>query len=128
MIRLLSLRIVSRCDCHSEPLGRPVLDLSCLAHGSRQPSPEGVQFKVTELVQLGRERKEHFCWLCWRDKIRLVCVCAQWSPTLCDPMDCSPPGSSGPGMSQAGILECGLPFFSSRLNPSFLHRQVVSLP
>ena len=56
-----------------------MLGLSCLAHGSRQPGPEGVQFKVTGLVQLGGERKEHFCWLCWRDKIRLVCVRAQWS-------------------------------------------------
>ena len=30
---------------------------------------------------------------------------AQWSPTLCNPMDCSLPGSSAHGISQARILE-----------------------
>ena len=34
-----------------------------------------------------------------------VCLAAQSSPTLCDPMDCSPPGSSVHGILQARILE-----------------------
>ena len=34
-----------------------------------------------------------------------VCVCSQWCPILCDPVDCSPPGSSVHGVSQARILE-----------------------
>ena len=29
----------------------------------------------------------------------VVCLVAQWCPTLCDPMDCSPPGSSVHGDS-----------------------------
>ena len=44
-----------------------------------------------------------FLWLC------LVCVCvfvcAQSSPTLCDPMDCSLSGSSVHGILQARILK-----------------------
>ena len=31
--------------------------------------------------------------------------CAQWSPTLCDPLDSSPPGSSVHGILQARMLE-----------------------
>ena len=34
-----------------------------------------------------------------------MCVCAQSSLTLCDPMDCSPPGSSVHGILQARIVE-----------------------
>ena len=34
-----------------------------------------------------------------------VCVCAQWRPTLCNPMDCCPPGSSEHRIFQARILE-----------------------
>ena len=32
-------------------------------------------------------------------------ACAQWYPTLCDPMDCSLPGSPVHGIFQARILE-----------------------
>jgi len=35
----------------------------------------------------------------------MVCVCAQWCPTLWDPVDCSLTGSSVHGLSQAGIRE-----------------------
>ena len=35
----------------------------------------------------------------------LLCVCAQWSLTLCHPMNCSLPGSSVLGILQAWILE-----------------------
>ena len=35
--------------------------------------------------------------------------CAQWCPTLCDPMDCSPPASSVCGISQQEYQR-GLPF------------------
>ena len=37
---------------------------------------------------------------------------AQWSPTLCDPMDCSPPGSSIHGIFQARVLEWAAIAFS----------------
>ena len=33
-------------------------------------------------------------------------LCAQSSPSLCDPMDCSPAGFSVREISQARILEC----------------------
>ena len=32
-------------------------------------------------------------------------MCAQWCPTLCDPVVCSPPGSSVHGILQARTLE-----------------------
>ena len=35
----------------------------------------------------------------------VMCLVAQWCPTLCDPMDCSLPGSSIHGIFQARILE-----------------------
>ena len=35
----------------------------------------------------------------------LLCLVAQLSLTLCDPMDCTLPGSSVHGISQARILE-----------------------
>ena len=41
-----------------------------------------------------------------------VCVFAQASPALCDPMDCSPPSSSVHGIFQARILEWVAIFFS----------------
>ena len=37
--------------------------------------------------------------------VRLLCLCAQSCPTLCDPMDRSLPGFSNHGISQARILE-----------------------
>ena len=42
----------------------------------------------------------------WRGRKALCCLVAQWSLTLCDPMDCSPQGSSLHGVFQARILEC----------------------
>ena len=37
---------------------------------------------------------------------RILCVCTQSCPTICNPMDsCSPPGSSVHGIVQARILE-----------------------
>ena len=41
----------------------------------------------------------------WRGRKALCCLVAQWSLTLCDPMDCSPRGSSLHGVFQARILE-----------------------
>ena len=43
-----------------------------------------------------------------------ICVCAQWCPTLCDPVDCepSPLGSSVHGILQARILQWVAIFFS----------------
>ena len=41
----------------------------------------------------------------------VLCLVAQWCPTLCDPMDCSPPGSSLHGIFQTRILK-GYPFLS----------------
>ena len=38
-------------------------------------------------------------------ELGLMCVLAQWRPTLCSPVDCSPTGSPVYGISQAGILE-----------------------
>ena len=35
----------------------------------------------------------------------VLCLVAQWCPTLCYPLDCSPPGSSVHGILQARILE-----------------------
>ena len=35
----------------------------------------------------------------------VLCLVAQWCPTLCDPMDCSPPGSSLHGIFQERILK-----------------------
>ena len=35
----------------------------------------------------------------------VVCLAAQFCPTLCDPMECNPPGSSVHGILQARILE-----------------------
>ena len=43
----------------------------------------------------------------WESSI-VICtlgICAQWSPTLCGPMDCRLPGSSVHGISQKRILE-----------------------
>ena len=34
-----------------------------------------------------------------KGKNKLLCLVAQWCPTLCNPRDCSPPGSSGHGDS-----------------------------
>ena len=55
----------------------------------------------------------------------LMCLVAQFCPTLCDTMDCSPPGSSMHGISQSRILEWvaifllqGI-FLTRGLNPSF---------
>ena len=36
---------------------------------------------------------------------RLLCVCVQLGPTLCNPMDCSLSGSSVHGIVQERILE-----------------------
>ena len=36
---------------------------------------------------------------------KMLCLVAQFCPTLWDPVDCSPPGSSVHGILQAGILE-----------------------
>ena len=43
--------------------------------------------------------------LFWLDIGVLMCLCAQPSPTLCNPMDFCPPGSSVHGIIQARILE-----------------------
>ena len=50
---------------------------------------------------------------------RIMCVClvAQLSPTVCDPMDCSPSGSSVPGIVQARILEWVVIPFSRGSSP-----------
>ena len=54
-----------------------------------------------------------------------VCMSAQSSLTLCDPMDCSPPGSSVHGILQSRILEWVAISFSGG---SFQYRdQTVSL-
>ena len=37
----------------------------------------------------------------------MLCLVAQWCPTLSDPMDCSLPGSSVHGVFQARVLEWG---------------------
>jgi len=63
-----------------------------------------------------------------------VYVCAQWCPTLCDPMDFRPPDSSVLGIFQARILEwVGISFSRTSSIPRdqtlcFLHWQVDSLP
>ena len=49
---------------------------------------------------------------------------AQWSPTLCNPMDCSLPGSSAHGISQARILEWIAISFSLLSHPGNPHSSV----
>ena len=45
-------------------------------------------------------------------------MCAQSSPTLCDPMDCSPLGSSVHGILQARILKwVAIPFSRGSSQP-----------
>ena len=62
----------------------------------------------------------------------VLCLAAQLSPILCDPMDCSPPGSSAHGDSpgQNTRVDChfllqGI-FTTQGLNPSLSHcRQIL---
>ena len=61
----------------------------------------------------------------------VLCLVAEWFPTLCDPMDCSLPGYSVHGDSpgkNTGVLPCPSPgiFPSQGLNPSLPHcRQIL---
>ena len=48
-------------------------------------------------------------WILFGAQVKGACICAQWCPTLCDPMDCSLPGSSVCGVFQARYWS-GLPF------------------
>ena len=48
----------------------------------------------------------------------VMCLVAQWCPTLCDTMDCSLPGSSIHGIFQARILEWVAISFSSDCHSS----------
>ena len=41
----------------------------------------------------------------WLLSCYIECVCAQWCPAVCDPMDCSLPGSSVHGIIPERILE-----------------------
>ena len=43
---------------------------------------------------------------------KISCMCAQLSPTLCNPMDCSPPDPFGPWNFPARILEWVAIYFS----------------
>ena len=65
------------------------------------------------------------------DELVRVC-CAQWCPTLCNPMDCTLPGSSVDGIFQARILEWVTISFSRGSSQArklhLLHWQVDCLP
>ena len=62
----------------------------------------------------------------------MLCLVAQLSPTLCDPMDCSPPGSSihgdspgrNTGVGSQSLLQGIFP--TQGLNPGFSnYRQIL---
>ena len=58
-------------------------------------------------INTGHLHKE--AWLWW-----VLCLVAQFCPTLCSSMDCSPPGSSICGILQASILEWAAISYSRR--------------
>ena len=66
--------------------------------------PSGCGYKsVCTVTVLGEIYR---CFLvCFFVDVYSPCVCAQWCPTLCDPMGCSPSGCFVHGISQARILE-----------------------
>ena len=56
--------------------------------------------------------------LCVSLKSNVVCLVAQWCPTLCNPLDCSLPGSSFRGILQARLQEwVAIPFYRGSSQP-----------
>ena len=117
--------------------GTAVLKHSAFSDGASQRQVPGKSLsnweKTLGLVRFGDGERMRV----WYGSDR-VCVCAQPSPTLCDPMDCSPPGSSLHGIDFPGkntgvgcnLLLQGI-FPTQGSNPrllSFLHWQADSLP
>ena len=66
-------------------------------------------------------------WILFGAQVKGACICAQWCPTLCDPMDCSLPGSSVRGVFQARYWS-GLPFHIPGIKPRFPALQADCLP
>ena len=74
---------------------------------SHQPAPSSLASALSLAVPefLGHRNCEIINAHCLKLLVYFACPQAQWSPTLCNPMDFSPPGSSVHGILQARILE-----------------------
>ena len=68
----------------------------------------------------------------WKGTMCVLCLVAQWYPTLCNPMDCSPPGSSvhgdslgkNTGVGCYALLQAWV-FLTQESNPGLPHcRQI----